>query len=162
MHRGMPCLKYERKIRKFNKSNTYSFYISKTKPHRPLRYEMVGYDDMLTSHYDRYILDYVTFEPWKFNRSLFNLPKSRFSSKIMLGLSVLITALKFVLLLVLSRDKSAVLVRDNRIISVKYKSWADFICRIYSVLCGSILRYGKMGNKKTCNLSWNVAAIKEL
>lgn len=162
MHRGMPCLKYERKIRKFNKSNTYSFYISKTKPHRPLRYEMVGYDDMLTSHYDRYILDYVTFEPWKFNRSLFNLPKSRFSSKIMLGLSVLITALKFVLLLVLSRDKSAVLVRDNRIISVKYKSWADFICRIYIVLCGSILRYGKMGNKKTCNLSWNVAAIKEL
>ena len=158
----MPCLKYERKIKKFNKSNTYSFYISKTKPHRPLRYEMVGYDDMLTSHYDRYILDYVTFEPWKFNRSLFNLPKSRFSSKIMLGLSVLITALKFVLLLVLSRDKSAVLVRDNRIISVKYKSWADFICRIYSVLCGSILRYGKMGNKKTCNLSWNVAAIKEL
>lgn len=81
MHRGMPCLKYERKIKKFNKSNTYSFYISKTKPHRPLRYEMVGYDDMLTSHYDRYILDYVTFEPWKFNRSLFNLPKSRFSSK---------------------------------------------------------------------------------
>ena len=77
----MPCLKYERKIKKFNKSNTYSFYISKTKPHRPLRYEMVGYDDMLTSHYDRYILDYVTFEPWKFNRSLFNLPKSRFSSK---------------------------------------------------------------------------------
>lgn len=81
MHRGMPCLKYERKIKKFNKSNTYSFYISKIKPHRPLRYEMVGYDDMLTSHYDRYILDYVTFEPWKFNRSLFNLPKSRFSSK---------------------------------------------------------------------------------
>ena len=81
MHRGMPCLKYERKIKKFNKTNTYSFYISKIKPHRPLRYEMVGYDDMLTSHYDRYILDYVTFEPWKFNRSLFNLPKSRFSSK---------------------------------------------------------------------------------
>lgn len=81
MHRGMPCLKYERKIKQFNKSNTYSFYISKIKPHRPLRYEMVGYDDMLTSHYDRYILDYVTFEPWKFNRSLFNLPKSRFSSK---------------------------------------------------------------------------------
>ena len=37
-----------------------------------------------------------------------------------------------------------------------------FICRIYSVLCRSILRYGKMGNKKTCNLSCNVAATNEL
>ncbi|KAJ7387714.1 hypothetical protein OS493_001056 [Desmophyllum pertusum] len=76
MHRGMPCLKYERKNKCYNKSNTYSFFISKNKPHRPLRYEMMGYDDMLTSHYDHYVLDYISFEPWTFNRSLFGLPKN--------------------------------------------------------------------------------------
>lgn len=81
MHRGMPCLKYERKNRRYNKTNTYSFFISKTKPHRPLRYEMMGYDDMLTSHYDHYVLDYISFEPWKFNRSVFGLPKSKWCSE---------------------------------------------------------------------------------
>ena len=84
--------------------------------------------------------------------------KVGFHQKVMLSLSVLITALKFVLLLVLSRGKSARLVTNNPITSVKYKSWADFICRVYSVLWGSVLRYGKMGNKKKCNLSCNVAA----
>lgn len=77
MHRGMPCLKYERINRRYNRTNTYSFFISKTKPHKPLRYEMMGYDDMLTSHYDHYVLDYISFEPWQFNRSLFGLPKSK-------------------------------------------------------------------------------------
>lgn len=75
-HRGMPCFKYERKYKRYNKSNVYSFYVTKNTPHRPLRYEMVGYDDMLTSHYDHYVLDYISFEPWSFNRSLLSLPKN--------------------------------------------------------------------------------------
>ncbi|XP_068738415.1 cathepsin S-like [Montipora capricornis] len=75
-HRGLPCLKYERKNKQYNKTNAYIFYISKHKPHKPLRYEMIGYDDMLTSHYDRYVIDYVTFEPWNFNKTLFSLPKN--------------------------------------------------------------------------------------
>ena len=76
-HRGMPCFKYERKYKRYNKSNVYSFYVTKNTPHRPLRYEMVGYDDMLTSHYDHYVLDYISFEPWSFNRSLLSLPESK-------------------------------------------------------------------------------------
>ncbi|XP_029202306.2 KDEL-tailed cysteine endopeptidase CEP1-like [Acropora millepora] len=74
-HRGLLCLKYERKNKQYNKTNTYSLYISKHKPHKPLRYEMTGYDDMLASHYDHYVIDYVTFEPWMFNYTLFNLPE---------------------------------------------------------------------------------------
>ena len=77
VHRGVPCLKYVRRNRQYNKTNTYSFFITKDRPHKPLRYEMHGYDDLMTSHYDHYILDYNTFEPWKFNFSLFELPKSK-------------------------------------------------------------------------------------
>lgn len=81
MHRGMPCLKYERINRRYNRTNSYNFFISKTRPHKPLRYEMMGYDDMLTSHYDHYVLDYISFEPWQFNRSLFGLPKNSICDK---------------------------------------------------------------------------------
>ena len=77
IHRGLSCLKFVRKFTKLNKTNEYTFYITKSKPHRPLRYEMIGYDDLLTSHYDHYILDYITFEPWKFNMSLFSFPQSK-------------------------------------------------------------------------------------
>lgn len=76
-HRGLLCLKYERKNKQYNKTNTYSLYISKHKPHKPLRYEMTGYDDMLASHYDHYVIDYVTFEAWMFNYTLFNLPEGK-------------------------------------------------------------------------------------
>ena len=73
----MPCQKYVRKIVEYNKTNTYTLYISKISPHVPLRYEMVGYDDLLTSHYDHYILDYITFTPWTFNFSVFRIPAGK-------------------------------------------------------------------------------------
>ncbi|KAK3730861.1 hypothetical protein QZH41_009981, partial [Actinostola sp. cb2023] len=73
-HRGQLCYKFERRNTQFNKTNTYILYATVHAPHRPLRYEMIGYDDMMTSHYDHYIIDYTTFEPWKLNTTIFNVP----------------------------------------------------------------------------------------
>ncbi|GFN76052.1 counting factor associated protein d [Plakobranchus ocellatus] len=39
------------------KVNTYTFW-SSTADDRPLRYEMMGYDSLLGSHYDKYFVDY--------------------------------------------------------------------------------------------------------
>lgn len=58
----------------YNKTNTYTLYITDKEPHIPVKYEMLGYDDLLTSHYDHYILDYITFKPWNFNFSIFKIP----------------------------------------------------------------------------------------
>ena len=75
--KGLTCQKYVRKIVEFNKTNTYTFYISQSKPHVPVKYEMIGYDNLLKSHYDHYILDYITFHPWAFNFSFFKIPTGR-------------------------------------------------------------------------------------
>ena len=72
--KGQPCRKYVRKIVEYNKTNTYTLYVSDKEPHIPVRYEMLGYDDLLTSHYDHYTLDYITFKPWSFDFSVFKIP----------------------------------------------------------------------------------------
>jgi hypothetical protein len=44
-----------------NKKNTYTLWVTKvefTTAHVPLRYEMIGYDTLLGSHYDKYYIDY--------------------------------------------------------------------------------------------------------
>ena len=35
---------------------------------------MMGYDTLLSSYYDHYVLDYELFEPWKFEYSTFQIP----------------------------------------------------------------------------------------
>jgi hypothetical protein len=35
---------------------------------------MKGYDSLLATHYDYYVLDYISFEEWKPNQTLFELP----------------------------------------------------------------------------------------
>jgi hypothetical protein len=35
---------------------------------------MKGYDSLLATHYDYYLLDYISFEEWKPNESVFELP----------------------------------------------------------------------------------------
>ena len=40
-----------------DKKNTYTFYVSSSTG-EPLHYEMIGYDSLLGSHYDRYYIDY--------------------------------------------------------------------------------------------------------
>ncbi|XP_048583026.1 pro-cathepsin H isoform X2 [Nematostella vectensis] len=74
-HRGHPSFRFQRKFSELNKTNTYILWITTHKPHRPLRFEMIGYDDMLTSHYDHYLIDYVTFDEWTLNSTVFQLPE---------------------------------------------------------------------------------------
>lgn len=71
---GAECAKWEHSFTIYDKVNTYTLYTTKTRPLKPLRYEMMGYDTLLASYYDHYILDYHEFEAWKFNYSVFDIP----------------------------------------------------------------------------------------
>ena len=56
------------------KKNSYVFYASKTVPPKPVRYEMNGYDTLLVSYYDKYVIDYSTFDKWDYESSKFRIP----------------------------------------------------------------------------------------
>ncbi|XP_068747154.1 counting factor associated protein D-like [Montipora capricornis] len=71
---GFQCAKWEHSFTVYDKVNTYTLYTTKTRPPKPVRYEMMGYDTLLSSYYDHYILDYNEFEAWKFNYSIFDVP----------------------------------------------------------------------------------------
>lgn len=72
---GVPAYKFVYQKRFVDKNNTYTFHVSQSKPYKPLRYEMIGYDHLLRSHYDHYIIDYFSFEPWKFDYKVLQIPK---------------------------------------------------------------------------------------
>ncbi|XP_048583024.1 counting factor associated protein D isoform X2 [Nematostella vectensis] len=72
---GMPTFKYQRNTTIFHKKNSYTFWMTKAKPHRPLRYVMHGYDTLLNSFYDHYVMDYLSFQPWKFDFEVMKIPK---------------------------------------------------------------------------------------
>ena len=54
-----------------HKKNTYTLWVthseqganSKEDPVTPLHYEMMGYNTLLGSHYDKYLVDYKEFSP---------------------------------------------------------------------------------------------------
>lgn len=58
----------------FGMRNYQNVWITKGKPHRPIRYEMFGFDMMLGSYYDHYVIEYVSFEEWKVDEDQFQLP----------------------------------------------------------------------------------------
>ncbi|XP_033113650.1 digestive cysteine proteinase 2-like isoform X2 [Anneissia japonica] len=57
------------------KTNTYTFMVSQTQPPRPVRYEMIGYDTLIGSHYDRYYVDYYVYSTKPIDDFQFDLPK---------------------------------------------------------------------------------------
>ncbi|XP_015757752.1 PREDICTED: digestive cysteine proteinase 1-like [Acropora digitifera] len=71
---GTDCVKWEHSFTIYDKVNTYTLYTTKKRPLKPLRYEMMGYDTLLSSYYDHYILDYHEFEAWKFSYNVFDIP----------------------------------------------------------------------------------------
>ena len=77
MLRGHNSAKWQHKFKIYNKVNTYILYTTKTKPVKPLRYEMMGYDTLLSSYYDHYVLDYEMFEQWDFNYTTLQIPTGR-------------------------------------------------------------------------------------
>ena len=58
------------------KKNTYTMWVDLTGPQtKPLQYEMMGYDTLLGSHYDKYVLTYNIYEPGPISNDIFNVPK---------------------------------------------------------------------------------------
>ncbi|EDO44165.1 predicted protein, partial [Nematostella vectensis] len=72
--RGKNCAKWEHSFNIYNKVNTYTLYTTPSRPYTPVRYEMMGYDTLLSSYYDHYILDYHNFSAWKYQYSVFEIP----------------------------------------------------------------------------------------
>lgn len=70
---GILCTKWMFNITMRKKDNSYVFYASKTVPPKPVRYEMNGYDTLLVSYYDRYVIDYQKFEEWEYDSSKFRI-----------------------------------------------------------------------------------------
>ena len=60
------------------KKNTYTLWVSQAgapkDPAVPHHYEMMGYDTLLGSHYDKYLVDYNEFSP-KVDPKVFSLPE---------------------------------------------------------------------------------------
>jgi hypothetical protein len=59
------------------RNNVYTFWVEKRHPPVPVRYEMVGYDTLLTSYYDKYVIDYASFEKWEYEKAIFDIPESK-------------------------------------------------------------------------------------
>ena len=75
IHSGMPVYKLQRKATVYKKENTYTLYVTKEEPYKPVRYVMHGYDTLLHSFYDHYVVDYFSLHKWKFNFDVMKIPK---------------------------------------------------------------------------------------
>ena len=71
---GVPSHKFKYQKQFGSKNNTYILHVTQSEPYKPLRYEMLGYDHLLRSHYDHYIIDYLAFESWKFDYKILQVP----------------------------------------------------------------------------------------
>lgn len=59
---GQACEKWQEVIVNGEKTSTYTLWVNSATS-KPVRYEMMGYDSLLGSHYDKYILDYTDYQP---------------------------------------------------------------------------------------------------
>lgn len=73
----MPVYKLRRTATVYKKNNTYILYVTKEEPHKPVRYVMHGYDTLLHSFYDHYIVDYLSFHEWDFDFNVMKIPKGK-------------------------------------------------------------------------------------
>ncbi|XP_057293045.1 uncharacterized protein LOC130621724 isoform X2 [Hydractinia symbiolongicarpus] len=75
VYTGAMTTKWTYQYYAYGMRNHQTFWVTKAKPHRPIRYEMYGYDMMLGSYYDHYVLEYITFEIWNGDEEIFELPQ---------------------------------------------------------------------------------------
>eukprot|EP01029_Cantina_marsupialis_P025804 TRINITY_DN6842_c0_g1_i1.p1 TRINITY_DN6842_c0_g1~~TRINITY_DN6842_c0_g1_i1.p1 ORF type:complete len:553 (-),score=174.71 TRINITY_DN6842_c0_g1_i1:284-1942(-) len=76
--------KFEYQQKLGGKVNTYTFY-SCAATGKPVRYIMMGYDSLIGSHYDEYVVDYTLYIPGRQSASLFAKPRDM--SKCRIGLA---------------------------------------------------------------------------
>eukprot|EP00795_Rhopilema_esculentum_P007455 gene7455-13221_t len=72
---GIWCSKWIAVLEAFNRTDTYIFHATDEDNPKPMRFEMNGYDVMLTSYYDHYIVDYKVFESWTYDAEMFMIPQ---------------------------------------------------------------------------------------
>ncbi|KAK3752750.1 hypothetical protein QZH41_018716 [Actinostola sp. cb2023] len=82
VYRGTAAERWEYRYLSYGLLNTHTLWVTTTTPPRPIRYEMKGYDNLLASYYDYYILEYVSFEKWKPDLKKFELPKGSWCDKL--------------------------------------------------------------------------------
>ncbi|KAK7100164.1 digestive cysteine proteinase 1-like [Littorina saxatilis] len=58
---GVMCSMYQQVIVSGQKTSTYTLWVDKSSG-SPVRYEMMGYDSLIGSHFDKYILDYEGYK----------------------------------------------------------------------------------------------------
>ena len=72
---GTLTIKLKRYVMTGTLNNSYTLWVSKTKPHRPIRYETEGFDLLLVGYYDHYYLDYISFHAWEFDFQVMQIPQ---------------------------------------------------------------------------------------
>ncbi|TRZ00462.1 hypothetical protein DNTS_033225 [Danionella cerebrum] len=76
-YRGILCEVWKNVTQFGHKKNTYRLWVTRPEsndsPATPQHYEMMGYNTLLGSHYDKYIVDYSDFSP-EVDKEIFNLP----------------------------------------------------------------------------------------
>lgn len=71
------CDNWQLSVDTLGLTSTYNFYVSRT-TQMPVRYQMMGYDSLIGSHYDLYVLDYLNVTTTAFwPASTFNQPNMR-------------------------------------------------------------------------------------
>ena len=58
---GRVCQRWENVTIHGAKKNTYTLWVTDDERQAPVRYEMMGYDSLLGSHFDHYIVRYAKF-----------------------------------------------------------------------------------------------------
>ena len=80
---GIKCTKWSYNITVFDRNNSYVFYATKTKSPKPVYFEMNGYDTLLVSYYDKYVIRYHSFEEWDYDPDndpdVFEVPHRKYS-----------------------------------------------------------------------------------
>jgi len=56
------------------KENIYTLYTALTNPVEPVHYEMLGFDSLLGSHYDKYEVDYADYSDGMPPPKVFDVP----------------------------------------------------------------------------------------
>ena len=74
------CTKWIAKITALNRTDTYTFHASNEDNPKPIKFEMQGYDILLVSYYDHYIIDYTSFQEWSYEEKMFDTPQGMLKS----------------------------------------------------------------------------------
>lgn len=76
---GQPCDVWVMVVQEGKKKNTYTMWVKGSENDDtvyPVRYEMMGFDSLIGSHFDKYVLDYFQFDTSSIPEDMFQPPKS--------------------------------------------------------------------------------------